>query len=156
MAMPPAGAAAPMPDDQDDEDMGATAAGDDAGTDDQPGDENVLLTVCKEAETLRCLAEDGRNERERVREAGEKARAAAEVIRLAAEAARQAAMFEMRVTAETMAAALEHMQAVEEMRHRPFEDDVAGVVEEIVGIHRSQRGMLIRIVRHEGRIVNEP
>ena len=53
-------------------------------------------------------------------------------------------------------AALDGLEAVVEVRHGALEDDVAGVIEEIVGIHRSKRGMLVRVVRHVGRMVKEP
>ena len=46
--------------------------------------------------------------------------------------------------------ALHGFEAVVEVRHRPLEDHVAGVIEEIVRIHRAERGMLVGVVGHRG------
>ncbi len=59
MAKMPA-AAAPMPADDDEDDTGgdtggADMGGDAGGDDDAPGDEDVILTVCKEADGTYCL-----------------------------------------------------------------------------------------------------
>ena len=53
-------------------------------------------------------------------------------------------------------AALDRLEAVVEVGHRAFEDDVAGVIEEIIGIHRAERGMLVRVVRHVGGWLKNP
>jgi hypothetical protein len=76
------------------------------------------------SEAAREAAERDRSVAEEERAAAERARTAAEKERTAAEAARNAAVTMLRVTAEGLTAALEHMIGLEKMRraHRALPD----------------------------------
>jgi hypothetical protein len=76
------------------------------------------------SEAARETAERDRSVAEEKRAASERARTTAEKDRTAAEAARNTALTTLRVTAEGLTAALEHMRGVEKMRrtHRALPD----------------------------------
>lgn len=75
------------------------------------------------AENDRLAAEAGRLDAEQRRDAAETSRDAAERARVAGEAARDAAIAAVRETSDSLAATLEHMKRVEELRRQRDRQD---------------------------------